>query len=183
MSWIGGHEYIQTNTIVHQKKFIMTHKRSSQFTRLSALKGIGYISELCEKSFSFQNNQASQSKSIQATMSSLKSPKESINPQSSSLFFRLLPPEIRLLVYEYTFGSQMLHISRCDDSLRVAHRRCEDPPKENSGRQCFSYYRCRESYSSTPFAFCCNSCFRNWNLERELEQGTGYGLLLTCGRV
>ncbi|KAL4888418.1 hypothetical protein BDV59DRAFT_139128 [Aspergillus ambiguus] len=45
-----------------------------------------------------------------------------IHPQSDSLFLTRLPPEIRLLIYRYAFGDQVVHLVQLKDKIR--HVRC-----------------------------------------------------------
>ncbi|KAL2825390.1 hypothetical protein BJY01DRAFT_230188 [Aspergillus pseudoustus] len=47
-----------------------------------------------------------------------------LNPQSSSPFLTKLPLEIRLMVYEYAFGDQVVHLVQLKDKIR--HVRCEN---------------------------------------------------------
>jgi hypothetical protein len=45
-----------------------------------------------------------------------------IHPQSDSLFMTRLPPEIRLRIYQYAFGDEVVHLVQLKDKIR--HVRC-----------------------------------------------------------
>jgi hypothetical protein len=52
--------------------------------------------------------------------------------QDQSLFFRLLPLEIRQQVYEECIGGYTLHISTLDAYRRISHSRCKTTPSPGS---------------------------------------------------
>ncbi|KAL2872180.1 uncharacterized protein BJX67DRAFT_101963 [Aspergillus lucknowensis] len=58
-----------------------------------------------------------------------------INSQSSSPLFAKLPLEIRLAIYEYAFGDQVVHLVQVKDKIR--HVRCEDTTSSlDKNRRC-----------------------------------------------
>ena len=56
-----------------------------------------------------------------------------IHPQTSPLLTKL-PPEIRLIIWSYVFGSSTLHLVTLKDKIR--HVRCEDPSPLTQHRHC-----------------------------------------------
>ncbi|KAL3459916.1 hypothetical protein BJX64DRAFT_263925 [Aspergillus heterothallicus] len=58
-----------------------------------------------------------------------------LNPQSSSAFLTKLPLEIRLMIYEYAFGDQVVHLVQLKDKVR--HVRCENTTSSlDKNRRC-----------------------------------------------
>ncbi|KAL2802123.1 hypothetical protein BJX63DRAFT_415810 [Aspergillus granulosus] len=73
-----------------------------------------------------------------------------LNPQSASPFLTKLPLEIRLMIYEYAFGDQVVHLVQLKDKIR--HVRCQNTTSSlDKNRRCCpsTPARWREQESST----------------------------------
>ncbi|KAL4975456.1 hypothetical protein BDW66DRAFT_137297 [Aspergillus desertorum] len=58
-----------------------------------------------------------------------------MNPQSASLFMTKLPFEVRLIIYEYAFGDQVVHLVQVRDKIR--HVRCRNTTSSlDKNRRC-----------------------------------------------
>ncbi|KAL6236425.1 hypothetical protein BDW75DRAFT_112447 [Aspergillus navahoensis] len=58
-----------------------------------------------------------------------------MNPQSTSPFIKKLPLEVRLMIYEYAFGDQVVHLVQVKDKIR--HVRCRNTTSSlDKNRQC-----------------------------------------------
>ena len=136
---------------------------------------------------------------VDTTMSDITKPPlvisddESVDPQSSSPLFNILPAEIRLMIFEYTVGTQPLHIRRSDWRWRdEMPDRCtcdyDVPPEENRCSynhvppDCYHFYHACYDDSGRWHPGCERKCLKKWSTDEGRYQ-TGFGLLLTCRRV
>lgn len=58
-----------------------------------------------------------------------------ISPQSDSILLGRLPPEVRLIIYNYVFGDEAVHLVQLKGKIR--HVRCKNPASSlDANRQC-----------------------------------------------
>ncbi|KAI9928553.1 hypothetical protein ASPWEDRAFT_127273 [Aspergillus wentii DTO 134E9] len=58
-----------------------------------------------------------------------------INPQDESMLLRHLPPEVRLIIYNYVFGDEAVHLVQIKDKIRHV-RCCHSASSLDSNRHC-----------------------------------------------
>ena len=100
-------------------------------------------------------------------------PQPPLDPQLSSPFFRLFPAEVRLLIYEFAFAGEGVHLKQWDD-----------PTGSGSGggggtMSCFPCYKLASARTGYV-ASCEPECHRTWMTEYGKSLAGAFNLLWSC---
>lgn len=104
------------------------------------------------------------------------------DPQLSSPFFRRLPLELRLQIYEYALGRCVIHLGRQSVELGDTERRIG-----LSHRAYWTYWHCYVyifgNGGADPPSRCSTICNEKWHMEGKAKDKIAIEVLRACKRM